>query len=161
MSGADEITEFCSDEELGYERSRTPFHPGKGLMLDETYRLAQLPLVAPEHPKVVRTREGTPYQMGRHPAVTSLVLPILGDVLRKSIVGAFVSLGGVMQAPGGPQEDPIGAFKHGDWPAPSAREERQAATGGGRRLSAYGTKPTRMKLRTRSSKRQSSAPVDR
>ena len=28
--------------------------------------------------------------------------------MRKIIVGAFVSLDGVMQAPGGPNEDPIG-----------------------------------------------------
>jgi hypothetical protein len=80
----DETADFCSDEELGYERSRTRFHPGAGLALDETYRLAQLPLVAPEHPKVIPAREGTPYRMGRHPAVTSLVLPVPGDVLRRS-----------------------------------------------------------------------------
>ncbi|PTM91404.1 dihydrofolate reductase family protein [Mycoplana dimorpha] len=35
--------------------------------------------------------------------------------MRKIIVGAFVSLDGVMQAPGGPDEDPIGGFRHGGW----------------------------------------------
>lgn len=35
--------------------------------------------------------------------------------MRKIIVGAFVSLDGVMQAPGGPEEDPVGGFKHGGW----------------------------------------------
>jgi dihydrofolate reductase len=35
--------------------------------------------------------------------------------MRKIIVGAFVSLDGVMQAPGGPNEDPIGGFKYGGW----------------------------------------------
>ena len=40
--------------------------------------------------------------------------------MRKVIVGAFVSMDGVMQAPGGPQEDPSGGFKFGGWVAPLA-----------------------------------------
>lgn len=35
--------------------------------------------------------------------------------MRKIIVAAFVSLDGVMQAPGGPEEDPTGGFKYGGW----------------------------------------------
>lgn len=35
--------------------------------------------------------------------------------MRKLIVAAMVSLDGVMQAPGGPQEDPSGGFAHGGW----------------------------------------------
>jgi dihydrofolate reductase len=35
--------------------------------------------------------------------------------MRKLTVNAFVSLDGVMQAPGGPEEDPTGGFTHGDW----------------------------------------------
>ncbi len=38
--------------------------------------------------------------------------------MRKIIVGAFVSLDGIMQAPGGPHEDPVGCFDHGGWAAP-------------------------------------------
>lgn len=40
--------------------------------------------------------------------------------MRKVIVGAFVSMDGVMQAPGGPEEDPTGGFKYGGWVAPMA-----------------------------------------
>ncbi|WP_208250262.1 dihydrofolate reductase family protein [Rhizobium sp. T1470] len=38
--------------------------------------------------------------------------------MKKIITGAFASLDGVMQAPGGPHEDPIGGFKYGGWAAP-------------------------------------------
>lgn len=38
--------------------------------------------------------------------------------MRKIVVGAFTSLDGVMQAPGGPDEDPIGGFGHGGWAVP-------------------------------------------
>lgn len=40
--------------------------------------------------------------------------------MRKVVVGAFVSMDGVMQAPGGPQEDPTGGFRFGGWVAPLA-----------------------------------------
>jgi len=47
--------------------------------------------------------------------------------MRKIIVGAFVSMDGVMQAPGGPTEDPTKGFRFGGWEMPyfaqDSREE--------------------------------------
>jgi dihydrofolate reductase len=39
----------------------------------------------------------------------------MGDKMRKLVVLSFISLDGVMQAPGGPEEDPTGGFNHGGW----------------------------------------------
>jgi dihydrofolate reductase len=38
--------------------------------------------------------------------------------MRKLVVNTFVSLDGVMQAPGGPEEDPTAAFELGGWSVP-------------------------------------------
>jgi dihydrofolate reductase len=42
--------------------------------------------------------------------------------VRKVITGTFVSLDGVMQAPGGPKEDPTHGFEFGGWVVPYADE---------------------------------------
>ena len=38
--------------------------------------------------------------------------------MRKIIVIEFITLDGIMQAPGGPKEDPAGGFKYGGWVFP-------------------------------------------
>ena len=43
--------------------------------------------------------------------------------MRKMIVGAMVSMDGVMQAPGGPTEDPTKGFKFGGWEMPYFDQE--------------------------------------
>ncbi|MGX5736173.1 hypothetical protein [Bosea thiooxidans] len=79
---------FCEDPELGYRRSLTEF--STPLRLDESYRLAHLPLVAPDHPRVIARREDGFYEMGRHARVFSLVLPVEDEALRAS--PAFLAL---------------------------------------------------------------------
>jgi dihydrofolate reductase len=49
--------------------------------------------------------------------------------MRKIVVGAFVSVDGVMQAPGGPEEDPTGGFRHGGWTVPYWDDVTGAAMG--------------------------------
>jgi dihydrofolate reductase len=43
--------------------------------------------------------------------------------MRKIIVGAMISMDGVMQAPGGPTEDPTKGFKFGGWEMPYFDQE--------------------------------------
>ncbi len=49
--------------------------------------------------------------------------------MRKIIVASFISLDGVMQAPGGPQEDPTSGFALGGWTAPHFDATLGAAMG--------------------------------
>ena len=95
-------TVFCSDDALAYRRSRSPFPPGLGLALDDAYRLAHLPLVAPSHPRVIAAKPGAAYAMGRHPTAYSIVLPVPADALEAS--PAFQALQDELRAaPFGPK----------------------------------------------------------
>lgn len=47
--------------------------------------------------------------------------------MRKLIIQEFITLDGVMQAPGGPEEDPSEDFKYGGWTAPYFYEADQEA----------------------------------
>jgi hypothetical protein len=87
---------LCGDDELDYLANRTQFEQGQGLLLDEAYRLAHLPLVAPHHPRAIARREGRPYEMGRHEPVFSLVLPIADELLRRS--AAYLALEAELKA---------------------------------------------------------------
>ncbi len=49
--------------------------------------------------------------------------------MRRIVVATFTSLDGVMQAPGGPQEDPAGGFTLGGWTAPHFDEALGASLG--------------------------------
>jgi len=48
--------------------------------------------------------------------------------MRKIIVLSFITLDGVMQAPGGPEEDTSSGFKYGGWTAPYFNDADEAAS---------------------------------
>lgn len=109
---------LCDDDTLGYRRARTVFAPGQGLALDEAYRLAHLPLVAPGHPRAIASRPDRPYRNGRHPPVHSLVLPVPAEALEAS--PAYRALNGALRA--APFADRIA------WDVLPRRHERLHAT---------------------------------
>ncbi len=78
------MTRFASDAVLGYRESATRFTPGDALRLDEAYRLAHLPLVAPVHPDVIARMPGRDYEMGRRSEAFSLVAPLDAEALGAS-----------------------------------------------------------------------------
>jgi dihydrofolate reductase len=49
--------------------------------------------------------------------------------MRELVVQAFITLDGVMQAPGGPEEDPTGGFEYGGWSVTAWDETMMEAMG--------------------------------
>lgn len=84
MTQMNQGTIFCSDHQLSYKDCQTEISDGQGLLFDEPYRLAHLPLVAPDHPRVIQTKPGTSYNCGLHDPVYSVALPIHENQMDKS-----------------------------------------------------------------------------
>lgn len=77
--------EFCGEADLGYEASRRRFAGGERLAFDRSYRLTQLPLVAPGHPLAIRTDPGQDYDNGTYQCPRySVVVPIDAAALAAS-----------------------------------------------------------------------------
>jgi hypothetical protein len=79
------LIQFCDDAMLNYASSRRVFGPGDTLTFDPAYRLAHLPLIAPDHPAAIRAVPGQDYRDGtyrkpRH----SLVMPLRAQDLVRS-----------------------------------------------------------------------------
>ena len=96
---------YCTDDDLNYVRSRNPFTPGKALTFDESYRLAHLPLVAPQHPLAIHEIAGQDYRSGRYEKPRhALVVMIPPDALGASpVFRAFESA--LRAAPFAPKVD--------------------------------------------------------
>lgn len=76
---------YCDDEMLAYHSARRAFQPGEGTVFDESYRLAHLPLVNPEHPAVISKIEGRDYRNGTYEQTRyALVMPISAEVFLQS-----------------------------------------------------------------------------
>jgi dihydrofolate reductase len=69
--------------------------------------------------------------------VGSALATFEGGTLRKLSVVEFITLDGVMQGLGGPDEDREGGFDHGDWSAPYGDEVAQQAGAAIDQTSAY------------------------
>ena len=78
-------TRYVAPESLAYSASLWPYEPGARLTFDESYRLGHLPLVAPDHPAVIRSVQHLDYASGRYDARRiSLILPVDADALAAS-----------------------------------------------------------------------------
>ena len=76
--------EYCDDSQLSYEKYQTEFIGGHGLTFDDAYRLAHLPLVAPDHPLVIPSKPGANYDRGVHDLIYSVAIPISANKLLQS-----------------------------------------------------------------------------
>jgi hypothetical protein len=112
------LSAFVPDAELDYDRFATRLLPGADLVMDEAYRRAHLPLVAPHNPKVIREDAERGYRMGRHETIWSLVIPV--DWLALDASAAFRSMHREIET--GPLRERI------DWASFERRRDRLHAT---------------------------------
>jgi hypothetical protein len=72
---------YCDDEMLAYRSAKRIFQPGEGIVFDEAYRLAHLPLVNAAHPAVISEVAGRDYRNGTYEKTRyALVMPIPAEV---------------------------------------------------------------------------------
>jgi hypothetical protein len=76
---------YCDDEMMAYRSSAKIFQPGEGVVFDEGYRLAHLPLVNAGHPAIISAVEGRDYRNGIYEKTRyALVMPIAADAFLES-----------------------------------------------------------------------------
>ena len=76
---------YCDDEMMAYRSARKIYQPGDGLVFDEGYRLAHLPLVNAGHPAVISEAGGRDYRNGIYEKTRyALVAPISADAFLAS-----------------------------------------------------------------------------
>jgi hypothetical protein len=70
---------------LGYRSGRKIFQPGEGIVFDEGYRLAHLPLVNATHPAVISEMDGRDFRNGTYEKTRyALVVPISAEAFFES-----------------------------------------------------------------------------
>jgi hypothetical protein len=78
-------TTYCDDSMMAYQSSRKIFQPGEGVVFDEAYRLAHLPLVNAGHPAVISEVDGRDYRNGTYEKTRyALVMPISAEAFLES-----------------------------------------------------------------------------
>ena len=76
---------YCDDSMMAYRSARRKFQPGEGVVFDEGYRLAHLPLVNAGHPAVISEVDGRDYRNGTYEKTRyALVMPISADAFLES-----------------------------------------------------------------------------
>lgn len=78
---------YATEDSLGYRRIRAVPDGNDGLVFDETYRTAHLPLIDPGHPAAISASPDGTYRLGRYDSPRhSLVLPVPQRLLEDSPV---------------------------------------------------------------------------
>src|SRR6185436_2252974 len=76
---------YCDDEMMAYRSARKIFQPDEGIVFDEGYRLAHLPLVNAGHPAVISELDGRDYRNGTYEKTRyALVMPISANAFLES-----------------------------------------------------------------------------